>query len=62
MATVAANIACHTCAASLISKELQLPIGATKTQLRSQYSSFTSSCSISTMSLTSVATTAWVTL
>ncbi|KAK4118090.1 carbohydrate-binding module family 50 protein [Parathielavia appendiculata] len=57
------SVACHTCAASLISTRLQMPIGATSSLLKSQYESFTSSCQISSMSLTPLATTtSWVTI
>lgn len=59
----APNVACHTCAASMLSTRLQMPIGATEIQLMSQYSSLTSSCGIATMSVTPLATTTtWVTL
>ncbi|KAL8366130.1 hypothetical protein RB595_004753 [Gaeumannomyces hyphopodioides] len=54
---------CHSCVASIISTRLQMPIGATQVELKSQYESMTSSCRIASMTVTPQATTtAWVTL
>ncbi|KLU89886.1 hypothetical protein MAPG_08855 [Magnaporthiopsis poae ATCC 64411] len=57
----ASSLACHSCAASIISTQLQMPIGATQAELKSQYVSMTSSCKIPSMTVTPQATTTdWV--
>jgi len=60
--TIAPSIACNTCVASIMSTQAQMPIGYGQTQLRNQYSSLTSSCKMSSMALTPLATTTtWAT-
>ncbi|KAH7304438.1 hypothetical protein B0I35DRAFT_484484 [Stachybotrys elegans] len=59
--TVASSLACHPCAASVLSTQLQLPIGNAQTELKSQYASLTSSCKITGKTITPLATTTnWV--
>ncbi|KAH8895447.1 hypothetical protein GQ53DRAFT_839064 [Thozetella sp. PMI_491] len=61
--TVPSNIACNSCAASMLSTRLQMPIGNMQTELQTQYAALTSSCKISGMSVTPLATTTqWVTM
>ncbi|KAM7184015.1 hypothetical protein V8F33_013246 [Rhypophila sp. PSN 637] len=57
-----ASVACNSCALSILSTQLQMPLGNTMAELKTQYSSLTSSCKVSSMTITPLATTtAWVT-
>lgn len=47
----------------MLSTQLQMPIGNTMTELQTQYASMTSSCKVSSMAITPLATTTnWVTM
>ncbi|KAM7209978.1 hypothetical protein V8F06_014640, partial [Rhypophila decipiens] len=58
-----ASVACNSCALSILSTQLQMPLGNTMAELKTQYSSLTSSCKVSSMTITPLATTtAWYTV
>jgi hypothetical protein len=58
---VPSSVQCHTCIASVLSTEAQMPIGNARTELRDAYSTHTSNCKVAGKALTTIATTTkWI--